>query len=206
MFIRNRLPLFMFEADGGSGGAGESKVDDVTKTDDTQAGQPEMITKEEALKLVQSEADKVRGEYSKKLKDREKELEDTRLSSMTDSERKTEELKIREAKIAEAEMKLQLATLTNQTTDLLVEAKLPLEAKDFMIGKDIESTKANIEAFKKMFSSALESAVTERFKQTGKEHVESGKTTRYTQEDLKSMTPAEINANWDKIQRDLSGK
>lgn len=199
------LPKFMYDADNGGdiGGQGEGKVEDNgTKVEDTKQDE-KPLTLADVQKMIQSETDKVRGEYSKKLKDKEKELEDIRVSSMSEEEKKADEIKKAKDALDKERAELTLAKLTLETVDLLKANNLPLDAKDFLIGKDSDSTKANIEAFKTMFASALESAVQERFKQTGKEHVEGTKTGRYTQEDVAKMSPAEINANWDKIQRDL---
>lgn len=210
-FLRNSI-LFEAHDDGGmgQGGQGEGKVDkkdgtDAKDTNDNKDQKP--LTIEDVEKMIQSATDRVRTEYSKKLKEKEKELEELRLASMTEEERKAEEQRKLQEILEKKEAELKLKELTLTTIELLKENELPLEAKDFLIGKDEESTKANIKAFKKMFLSALEQAVTERFKQTGKSHIEStGKVGRYTQEDLARMTPEEINANWEKIQRDLSGR
>lgn len=209
-FLRNSI-LFEAHDDGGMGqsGQGEGKVeDDGTDAKDTKKkDQDKPLTIEDVEKMIQSATDRVRTEYSKKLKDKEKELEELRLASMTEEERKAEEQRKLQETLDKKEAELKLKELTLTTIDLLKENELPLEAKDFLIGNDVDSTKANIKAFKKMFSYALEQAVTERFKQTGKDHIEStGKVGRYTQEDIAKMSPEEINANWEKIQRDLSGQ
>lgn len=215
------LPQVMFDADnGGNGGSVDGKVEnnenvkpEGTETGDTnQEGNgaeskdtAKPLTLEDVQKMIQSETDRVRGEYSKKLKDKEKQLEDLRMSTMTEEERIAEEQKQLQDNLSQREAELKHKELTLDTIDLLKENDLPLETRNFLIGKDIESTKKNVESFKKMFSSALEEAVTERFKKSGKEHTtSSGKGTRYTQEDLARMSSDEINANWDKIQRDLS--
>lgn len=207
--FKKGLPIFMYNADeGGLGsGNGESKVEDNgTEIKDTET-KNEPLTLEQVQKMIQSENDKIRGEYSKKLKDKEKELEDLRLASMTEDERKVEELKKREEAIQKQQTELTLAKLTIETVDLLKENNLPLEAKDFLIGKDSDSTKANIQVFKTMFESALETEVHKRFQSTGKEFVDATKSVKgLTREDIKTMSASEINANWDAVQRVLNGK
>lgn len=202
------LPVFMYDADGGNqGGTTEGKVEDVKVIDvtDEKDTKKDELTLEQVQKMIQSETDKVRGEYSKRLKDKEKELEDIRLESMSEDDRKAELLKKTTSDLEQKEAQLLLKELTLETIDLLKTNNLPLEARDFLIGKDVESTKINIEQFKNMFASAIELAVTERFKSTGKEHVEGGHSKgRFTQSDVAKMSAEEINLNWEKIQRDLS--
>lgn len=204
------LPQFMYNADLGgdlgNGGTGDGKVqENGAINEDTTSTNDKPLTLEDVQKMIQSETDKVRGEYSKKLKDKDKELEEVRLSSMTEDEKKAEMLKNATTELEKKQAELLHKELTLGTIDLLKENDLPLDAKDFLLGKDLESTKANVEAFKNMFATALEQAVTERFKQTGKEHVEGGSPKgRYTQADVAKMSPDEINANWEKIQRDLT--
>lgn len=210
--FKDKMNYIIFEADKGSTGGGtEGKVDEVEETKDGADGadtkKEETLTVEEVQKMIQSEVDRTRGEYSKKLREKESELEELRLSQLSDEERKSEELKNLQKQLSEREAEATRKELTLMTIELLKEEDLPIEAKDFLIGKDEDAIKANIEGFKKMFSDAVEATVTERFKDSGKEHKSStGKTNRYTQEDLNNMSPAEINANWEKIQRDLSGQ
>jgi len=204
--------MFMYDADlgGTMGGVNDTKVEDVkvedvVKVEDTKV--EEALTLDSVKKMIQSETDKVRGEYSKKLKDKEKELDDVRMASMSDAEREAEQKKTLEKNLSERESQLLHKELTLGTIDMLKESNLPIEFKDFLIGKDSDSTKANVDKFQKVFNAQLEAMVTERFKATGKEHVESsGQTGRYTMSDVEKMSSDEINANFDKIQRDLSGQ
>lgn len=211
--LKNKFNI-MYDADKGStGGVDESKVDEskVDKTDavdgakDKDADKEKPLTIAEVQKMIQSETDRVRGEYSQKLKEKTSELEELRLSTLSEEDRQKEQQKTLQDELSRREADLKVKELTLTTIDLLKENELPIEAKSFLIGKDEESTKSNIDEFKKMFGQAVESAVTNRFKETGKEHINSsGKGGRYTQADIAKMTPAEINSNWEKIQRDLS--
>lgn len=216
LIFRRGLPLFMFDADGGTTGGentggqieGEGAVGTGAENKDTGSNTDNKpLSADDIKKMIQSETDKVRGEYSKKLKDKEKELEDIRMSSMTDAERKAEELKRERAELDKLRAEASHQKLTLETVDLLKANELPLEAKDFLIGKDTDSTKANIEAFKGMFESVVKAEVQKRFQGTGKQHQDSGKSVSgLTMEDIKKMTPAEINKNWDAVQRVLNGK
>lgn len=212
--FKKRLTQVMYNADTGStGGPGEGEVDgeqtpdggivDDNGTDNKDTDKP--ISAEEIKKMIQSETDKVRGEYSKKLKEKESELEELQIATMTEEERKTAESdKLRED-LNRRESELKHKELTLETIGVLKEKNLPLEARDFLIGNDKETTDANIETFAKMYANAIEEEVTQRFRKNGRDHESStDKNGRYTKEDLSSMTADEINSNWEKIQRDLS--
>lgn len=210
--FKNGLPKFMYDADNGtqigSGGAEDSKVENNGATnEDTKNTNEQPLTLEAVQKMIQSETDKVRGEYSKKLKDKDKELEDIRLSSMTEEQRKAEEIKKAQSELEKQRAELTVKTLALETVDLLKANELPLEAKDFLIGKDSDTTKANIEAFKTMFATALEAEVQKRFQSTGKEHVDSNKGVKgLTRDDVAKMSVSEINANWETVQRIMNNK
>lgn len=210
----NKFNQVMFDADKGTtGGQGQGEVgnktdnasaeDNGTENKDTETDKP--LSLEDVQKMIQSETDKVRGEYSKKLKEKEDALETLRKETMTEEERAQEDAQKLMKTLEERERELERKELTLKTIDLLKENDLPLDVKDFLIGNDEESTLENVQSFKKMFDSALEVAVTEKFKKSGKEHANSsGHIGRYTQEDLNKMSAEEINKNWDKIQKDLS--
>ncbi len=218
MFMKDLFPRVMFDADkGGSGGV--TGTDDLDNKDGQDGGQDNKdgqdtgnqdnqgtaLTKEEVEKMIQSATDKVRTEYSKKLKDKDKELEDAKKSKMTEQEKAEYELNKLKESLSQKERDLLTKELTLETIDLLKENELPLEAKDFLMGQDSESTKKNVEAFKSMFNSAVEAIVNERFKSSGKNHESGdGSQVTYTQDMLKTMSAQEINDNWEKIQKDLS--
>lgn len=215
MFIRKLFPQFMLDADTGStGGSGDTDTKDTDKDGQSAGGadntkgtdtKVEALSKEDIMKLIQSETDKVRTEYSKKLKDKDKELEETKKSKMSDAEKAEYELNQLKENLSQKEKDLLTKEMTLTTIELLKENDLPLEVKDFLMGKDEESTVSNIKVFKDMFSKAVEQAVEGRFKSSGKDH-KTGDTTsvRYTHDMLKTMSATEINANWDQIQKDLS--
>ena len=158
----------------------------------------EVLTVEQVQKMIQSENDKIRTEYSKKLKAKEKEIEEVRKSSMSEQEKldyenKTlqEQLIEREQALLEKEQAYERTNLELKTVDLLKEHLLPLEAKDFLVGTDIDSTQKNIEAFKSMFDNAIENEVKQRIKGTTKEHKEVAIGGSITKEQFGKLTYAE---------------
>lgn len=164
----------------------------------------EPFTMDDVKKLLQSETDKIRTEYSKKLKQKEKEFENFKKEKMTDEEKKKYEFEQLQSQLSEKEKSLNAKEMTLFTIDALKENSLPLEAKDFLLGSDQESTLNNINAFKQMFDSAVTNAVETTIKSTGKEHKKGdGSPKTYTHEMVSKMSTSEINANWDQIQKDL---
>ena len=158
----------------------------------------EVLTVEQVQKMIQSENDKIRTEYSKKLKAKEKEIEEVRKSSMSEQEKldyenKTlqEQLLEREQALLEKERAYERTQLELKTVDLLKEHSLPLEAKGFLVGTDIDSTQKNIEAFKSMFDNAIENEVKQRIKGTTKEHKEVAIGGSITKEQFNKLSYAE---------------
>lgn len=204
----------MFDADTGSTGGTVDGKDDIdsdidsgtddggTTDEDTTKG---AVSQKDIEKMIQSAEDRIRGEYSKKLREKDTELNTLRQESMSDEERAQDDAQKLMAKLKQREAELEKKELTLKTIDLLKANDLPLETKDFLISDSEENTLKNIESFKVMFDTALSDAVTEKFKKSGKKHEGStGHVGRFTQEDIAKMTSDEINKNWEKIERDLS--
>lgn len=178
----------------------ESKGESVDNTES------ETITIDMVQKMIQSETDKVRTEYVKKLKQKEQEIEDVKKSSMSETERldyenKTlqEQLDERERTLKEREQAFARTELELKSLELLEQHSLPHEAKQFLVGTDEVVTKSNILAFKVMFDSAIENAIKERIKGTTKEHRESFSSSAVTKDNFEKMKYSEriklLNSN-----------
>lgn len=216
MFKEYIEDVLMEKSDDGGSGSGNNSENDQTngddngepnETDNSEGGTSEQETLkiEDVKKMIQSETDKIRTEYSKKLKQKDSELEKAKKEKMTDAERKEYELNQMKDDLTKREKELLDKEMSLKTIDLLKDNELPLEARDFVKGQDEESTKSNVEAFKDMFNQAVEMAVQNKFKLSGKHHKSGDDNSKtYTQEMLKDMSAKEINDNWDKIQKDLS--
>lgn len=127
------------------------------------------MTEEDIKKLIQSEADKVRTEYAKKLRDREDELEKIKREKMTDEERAKADLDKAQKDLADKEAELQAREVALHTFDQLKTKELPLDFKEFVTGKTIEETDALIEKFSGLWAKGLKEAVDKRFKEGGRE-------------------------------------
>jgi len=118
-------------------------------------------------KIAQSAADKVRFEYSKKLKDAQKEIELLKTEKMSEGERREfEAQKLKEA------LEDKERDLTRRENELLAmktldEKKLPATFLDFVIGNTEEETQKKIDKLEKTFLEELKLAVDTRMKAHG---------------------------------------
>ena len=146
------------------------------KTIDIQiAGQDE--TKEEEVKnYSQEELNKAieeAVEEAKKgllTKDKVNEIVEARVAEekkrakMTAEERAKEERAKTKKELADTKEELRLLRLSNGTSELLDKEKLPQIFKGYLMKDDLETTKANIESFNKVFQEEIKKAVEEKLK------------------------------------------
>lgn len=144
----------------------ENKQETVETVETKEQGQS--LTIEDVQKMIQSETDKVRTEYSKKVKDLEKEKEAIKKEKMTEEEKAQYEIEQYKQQLSEKEKAIQERELNIQATDLLKENELPLDFRPFLVGKDEESTTQNIESFKSLWIKTLNEQVDQRFKNSGR--------------------------------------
>ena len=140
----------------------------------------------EISKIIQSETDKVRTEYSKQFKAMQQAMDDLKKSQMTEAELR----KYKEAQLGEREATLQRKELELLAVDVLREHDIPLNLREFIVGKDADETKARAGALKTEFQKAVEAAVSERFKAGGRDPAKAsdppaaGKGKTYTQAEV----------------------
>lgn len=127
------------------------------------------LTMEEIQKMIQSATDKVRTEYSKKLKEAQAEAERLAKEKMTEEEKAEFERQKLQRELEEKERALLERELNLLAVDLLTEAKMPLEFKEFVVGADEEQTREKVSTLKKLWNAQLEKAVQERFKEKGRD-------------------------------------
>jgi hypothetical protein len=126
----------------------------------------ETFTKDDILKMIQSETDKVRTEYSKKVKAKEKELENLKREKMSEEEKK----KFDEDLLRQENAELKKDKLGYIAIEHLAKNNLPIEANVFVVGEDEASTIEKIDIFKKFFNEAVTKQVNETFKKKGNDH------------------------------------
>ena len=137
-----------------------------------------------------------------------KKIEAEKLAKMSEAERvkaKAEKERVKfekERKKFEEEMRaFNQERMLNTTMTTLSEKNLPVEFASFLRADNAEQIMENIAIFGKHFNEAVEKAVTERLR--GKPPQTRTVNNSFNMNDLKIMSAAEINANWDKIKNNL---
>ena len=167
--------------------------------------------KEIASKNIVKEKKKYK-EMLESLKNDKAQLESEKLAKMSEAEKtayKIDELnkKLEELRkqSSEKEKAFEFERLTNQTKDLLVEKGLPgALANMVMAGADgeAEAIQKNITTLQEYVNQAIDAGVEARIKASAAtpravNHSKSG----FTLDDIKKMSPSEINAHWEEISK-----
>ena len=171
----------------------QEEVKDSTNTD-VNTETKEELTLEMVQKMIQSETDKVRTDYSKKLKAKEQEIESIKKNSMSEQERLDyekqtlqQQLDERERVLKEKEDAFLLSQVELEAVKLLNDYTLPIKFKEFLVTPDLKVTTTNIKNFKAAFDEAIDKVVNERIKGTAKEHIQSVSSDGMTKEDFLKM-------------------
>ena len=146
--------------------------------------------------FTQSELDKILNkkfaQWQKKTEEAKAEAE--RKAKLTEAEKLAEERKEFEAMKKQFEYEQRV----NSTSKVLASNNLPIEFADFLIAENDEATTQRVDLFKNAFNDALEKAVNERLRgQTPKTSTVKART--FTINDIKNMSPEEINKNLEQI-------
>ena len=132
-------------------------------------GNNDVLTMEAVQKMIQSETDRVRTEYSNKYKALESEKEKLLKEKMTEEEKKKFEFDKLQKQLEEQKSEITQRELNLKAVDLLKENELNLDFRQFVVGKDEESTIKKVETLKKVWQNALDSAIQAKFKENGRE-------------------------------------
>lgn len=120
-------------------------------------------------KQIQSAQDKVRTEYTQKLKEKDEQLRE----KMTDEERRLADLQQREQELEETRAKLNAQIVQNHTANALSESSLSPKFASFLARDTVENTDAVIKEFKAVWDAEIAEKVKEKFKE---QHHEPGGT------------------------------
>ena len=164
--LLNRMNLQLF-AEGDN--QEEQNPGDNQQQDTNNDIQDKPLTMDEVRKLIQSETDKVRTEYSKKLKEAQAEAERLAKEKMSEEEKAKYEQEKLQKELEEKERALLERELNLLAVELLNEAQMPLEFKEFVVGADEEQTREKVSTLKNLWNAQLEKAVQERFKEKGRD-------------------------------------
>lgn len=181
------------------------------------------ISQEELNKLVEERAKEIASknivkekkkykEMLESLKNDKAQLESEKLAKMSEAEKTAYQISELNKKLedlqkqsSEKEKAFEFERLTNQTKDLLVEKGLPgALANMVMAGADgeAEAIQKNIATLQEYVNQAIDAGVEARIKASSgtPKSVKTGKS-GFTLDDIRKMSPAEINARWDEISK-----
>jgi hypothetical protein len=145
---------------------------------------------ERIKKLVQSESDRIRTEYSQKLKAAEKENEMLRMEKMSEKEKREFEVKQRDEALAKKERELTDKEMRLLAIDELKKSELDTGFVDYVLGNDKDATVGRIAQLKTFWQKAIDSAIDTRMKAAGREPAK-GRVAGETS-GISGMTPREI--------------
>ena len=192
-------------------------------TEEGGAEQQPPMSQEKLNKLIEERAKEIASKNIVKEKRKYKEmleslqndkaqLESEKLAKMSEAEKtayKIDELNKKledlQKQSNEKEKAFEFERLTNQTKDLLVEKGLPgALANMVMAGADgeAEAIQKNIATLQEYVNQAIDAGVEARIKASSgtPKSVKAGKG-GFTLDDIRKMSPAEINAHWDEISK-----
>ena len=192
-------------------------------TEEGGAEQQPPMSQEELNKLVEERAKEIASRNIVKEKRKYKEmleslqndkaqLESEKLAKMSEAEKtayKIDELNKKledlQKQSNEKEKAFEFERLTNQTKDLLVEKGLPgALANMVMAGADgeAEAIQKNIATLQEYVNQAIDAGVEARIKaSSGTPKAVNSSKGGFTLDDIRKMSPAEINAHWDEISK-----
>ena len=187
------------------------------------AEQQPPMSQEELNKLVEERAKQIASRNIVKEKKKYKEmleslqndkaqLESEKLAKMSEAEKTAYQISELNKKLeemqkqsSEKEKAFEFERLTNQTKDLLVEKGLPgALANMVMAGADgeAESIQKNIATLQEYVNQAIDAGVEARIKaSSGTPKAFNSNKSGFTLDDIRKMSPAEINAHWDEISK-----
>ena len=169
------------------------------------------MAKEMATKSIVKEKRKYK-EMLESLQNDKAQLESEKLAKMSEAEKTAYQISELNKKLedlqkqsSEKEKAFEFERLTNQTKDLLVEKGLPgALANMVMAGADgeAEAIQKNIATLQEYVNQAIDAGVEARIKaSSGTPKAFNSNKSGFTLDDIRKMSPAEINAHWDEISK-----
>ena len=192
-------------------------------TEEGGAEQQPPMSQEELNKLIEERAKEIASknivkekkkykEMLESLKNDKAQLESEKLAKMSEAEKTAYQISELNKKLedlqkqsSEKEKAFEFERLTNQTKDLLVEKGLPgALANMVMAGADgeAEAIQKNIATLQEYVNQAIDAGVEARIKaSSGTPKAVNSSKGGFTLDDIRKMSPAEINAHWDEISK-----
>lgn len=168
--------------------------------DNNEEQENKTYTQDELDKIIKTKIADERKSWEKELLDQQTEAQ--KLETMSEKEKKKYKEEKRIKDLDNREAAINRRELTAQAKVQLADKGIPTELADVLNYTDAESCKKSIEIVSKAFQSAVEKAVEERIK-GGKPPKKVPGSANITLDSIKAMSPGEINANWDEVQKVL---
>ena len=181
-------------AEGGTGQAAGSPMsfDDFLKDPKNQAEFDRRVGK-----ALETNRSKMQAELNTKVQEAVTEAE--KMAKMNAEQKAQYEREKKEKEIADREAAITKRELMATAKEQLAEKGLPISLADVLNYASAEECSASIEAVGKAFQEAVEKAVNDRLS-GGKPPKKAGDKAAYTMEQIKNMSTAEINQNWEAVQ------
>lgn len=148
-------------------------------------------------KALETNRSKMQADIEAKIQEARTEAE--KLAKMNAEQKAEYEKEKREKELADREASITRRELAATAKERLAEKGLPLSLADVLNYENAEVCAASIDAVGKAFQEAVEKAVQERLV-GGKPPKKAYDKAAYTMDQIKAMTPDEINKNWDAVQ------
>ena len=148
-------------------------------------------------KALETNRSKMQADIEAKIQEARTEAE--KLAKMNAEQKAEYEKEKREKELADREASITKRELAATAKEQLAEKGLPLSLADVLNYSSAEACAASIDAVGKAFQEAVEKAVTERLA-GGKPPKKADDKAAYTMDQIKAMSPDEINKNWDAVQ------
>lgn len=188
---KNTIPFnLQFFAEGGEGNTGTDGGTDTTDTTNETKGQ-ETFTKEEVLKLIQSESDK---RVSQALATAQKKFDrQLSLSKLDENERIAAEKDDKIAELTKQLAEFQVERNRSELKSVLSSRGLSAEFADIIvISDDIQASQANIDKLDKLFKAAVKAEVEKRLAGNAPKGNGSNEGGEITKEKAMKMSMAEL--------------
>ena len=188
-------------SEGGNAGGGEGdqaaaggkvSFDDFLKDPKNQAEFDRRVGK-----ALETNRSKMQADIDAKIQEARTEAE--KLAKMNAEQKAEYEKEKREKELADREASITKRELAATAKEQLAEKGLPLSLADVLNYSSAEACAASIDAVGKAFQEAVEKAVEERLS-GGKPPKKADDKAAYTMDQIKAMSPDEINKNWDAVQ------
>jgi len=160
-----------------------------------ETGEGKHVTLEEAKKMLQSEADKIRTEYSKKLKEERSERERLENEKLSAEEKLALEEERRRKALEEKEQELTSKELKLRSFEVMESHEIPRALQPILLeGVDSEDgLTQRADLLSKTFSEAVQTAVDEQMSEYGRKPASGDSSGK----DPSSMTMEEYAAHWE---------